>query len=206
HFNQALSISRALGRRQLEAGALSNFASAYVSLGRLEEALDFANQSLRVRRAIGDPPGGAVTLSVLGRIHRLLGGKKKALSYHQQALTRWQAVGERRGESRELFLTAEVERDLRDFDAAQSHAEAGLKILESLRGKAPGQELRGSLFASTRRYYEFYIDLLMQMREQRPRAGFDAMSLQASERARARSLLELLTEARADIRQGVDQT
>src|SRR5262249_39066944 len=33
---------------------------------------------------------------------------------------------------------------------------------------------------------------------------FVALALQAVERARARSLLELLTEARADIRQGID--
>src|SRR5262249_50208373 len=39
---------------------------------------------------------------------------------------------------------------------------------------------------------------------QNPAAGFDALALAVSERARARSFLELLTEARADIRQGVD--
>ncbi len=44
----------------------------------------------------------------------------------------------------------------------------------------------------------------MELHRQRPFDGHDAAALQASERARARSLLEILTEARADIRQGVD--
>lgn len=53
-------------------------------------------------------------------------------------------------------------------------------------------------------YYEFYVDLLMQLHKQQPSQGYDALALQASERARARSLLELLAEANADIRQGVE--
>src|SRR5262249_13757585 len=52
--------------------------------------------------------------------------------------------------------------------------------------------------------YEFYVDLLMRLDQRFPSQGYDAAALQASERARARSLLELLIEARADIRQGVD--
>jgi CHAT domain-containing protein len=42
------------------------------------------------------------------------------------------------------------------------------------------------------------------MHKQNPGASFDAIAFAVSERARARSLLELLIEARADIRQGVD--
>jgi CHAT domain-containing protein len=73
-----------------------------------------------------------------------------------------------------------------------------------LRTKVTSQELRASFFASKQDYYEFYIDLLMQMHSQAPGQGFDALALQASERARARSLLDILNEAGADIRQGVD--
>src|SRR5262249_37816429 len=40
--------------------------------------------------------------------------------------------------------------------------------------------------------------------DERPSAGFDVRALQTSERARARSLLELIAEAGARIREGVD--
>jgi CHAT domain-containing protein len=43
----------------------------------------------------------------------------------------------------------------------------------------------------------------MQLHQQNPTQGYDAIALHASERSRARSLLELLTEANANIRQGV---
>src|SRR5262249_34786413 len=61
-------------------------------------------------------------------------------------------------------------------------------------------------FASQQQFYQSYIDVLMQMQRQNPSAGFDAQAFAVSERARARSLLELLTESRVDIRQGVDSS
>ena len=44
----------------------------------------------------------------------------------------------------------------------------------------------------------------MQSHQREPRAGFDRVAFQASERARARSLLESLKEAPGEIREGVD--
>jgi CHAT domain-containing protein len=44
----------------------------------------------------------------------------------------------------------------------------------------------------------------MRLHKSRPAEGFDALALEAGERARARGLLELLTEARVDIRHGAD--
>src|SRR5207253_797453 len=53
-------------------------------------------------------------------------------------------------------------------------------------------------------YYQLYIETLMALHRARPTEGFDAQALQASERARARGLLELLAEAGVDVRRGGD--
>ena len=58
--------------------------------------------------------------------------------------------------------------------------------------------------AGRQQIYESYIDLLMRMHQQEPEKGYAGTALQFSERARARSLLDLMAEARAQIRQGVD--
>ncbi|MDY7014527.1 MAG: CHAT domain-containing protein, partial [Cyanobacteriota bacterium] len=84
--------------------------------------------------------------------------------------------------------------------------EAALNIIESLRANVASSELRSTFFASKQDYYQFYIDLLMQRHDLDPARGYDAVALHASERARARSLLDLLAEANADIRQGVNPT
>jgi len=71
-----------------------------------------------------------------------------------------------------------------------------------LRSQIANSQLRTSYFATVQGYYEFYIDLLMQLHKQQPNSGYDAQALHISESARARTLLELLTEAGADIRAG----
>ena len=63
--------------------------------------------------------------------------------------------------------------------------------------------MRVSYLASKEEAYELYVDVLMQLHAKDPAARHDAEALQASERGRARSLLEMLNEAPADIEQGV---
>ena len=64
--------------------------------------------------------------------------------------------------------------------------------------------MRTSYFATQQGVYKFYIDLLMQLHKQDPSKGYNALSLHASESSRARGLIELLTEAKANIRKGVN--
>src|SRR5262249_12312675 len=61
-------------------------------------------------------------------------------------------------------------------------------------------------FASSQNQYEFYIDLLMELHRANPGKGYDALAVTASERSRARGLVDMLAESGANIRQGVDET
>src|SRR5262249_29565446 len=63
---------------------------------------------------------------------------------------------------------------------------------------------RASYFASVQDLYKLHIDLLMRLHRRQPAAGFDIAALKTYEQARARSLIDMLIEASADIRQGVD--
>jgi hypothetical protein len=83
---------------------------------------------------------------------------------------------------------------------ARQTIEQAIGIIESLRAGIHGQDLRASYFASRQEYYESYIDILMEQHKQNPVAGGDALAFEVSERARARSLLELLRESHIDIR------
>jgi tetratricopeptide (TPR) repeat protein len=203
-YTQALPLLRLVGDRRVEATTLNNIGAAYYSLGEKRKALDFYDQALPLQRAAGDSGGEASTLSNIGAAYDSLGEKRKALNYYNRALKLQREVGDRDGEGATLGNIAYAERALGRFDESRSHVEAALRIIESLRAKIVSQELRASYFATKQRRYEFYIDLLMQMHEQYPAGGHDATALEVSERARARSLLESLTEARADIRRGAD--
>src|SRR5262249_6967370 len=85
-----------------------------------------------------------------------------------------------------------------------AHCEEATRKIESLRAEVVSQELRASFFATVRRNLELNIDLLMLSHKGDGSKDLDARALSTSEQAHARSLLELLVEARADIRQGVE--
>jgi CHAT domain-containing protein len=80
-----------------------------------------------------------------------------------------------------------------------------MKIIESLRSSLARYELRYSYFALMQDYYALYIDLLLQMHKQNPDQSLVAAAFEASESTRARSLREILTEAKVDIRAGVPE-
>lgn len=204
YLNEALALFQAVSDRSGEAYALSSIGEACASSGEHQKALDYFALSLSLRRVIGDRYGEVFTLTNIGLIYAILGEPQKALEYHLQALRLSRSVGDRNGEAKILFNIARVQRALGNISEARTQIEAALNIIELTRAKFISQQLRTSFAASRQDYYALYIDLLMRMHRDQPSAGHDSVALQVSERARARSLLEILTEARADIRQEVD--
>ncbi|MBE9005124.1 CHAT domain-containing protein [Fortiea sp. LEGE XX443] len=203
-YNQALPLFRAVGNRFGEATTLNNIALVYSDLEEKQQALSFLNQALPLYRAVGERAGEATTLNNIARVYSDLGEKQQALSFYNQALPLRRAVGDRSGEALTLFNIANVERDKGNLETALTQIEASIKIIEELRTKIDSQDLRTSYFATVQDYYQFYIDLLMQLHKKEPTKGYAAQALHISERSRARVLLELLTEANAKIRKGVD--
>jgi CHAT domain-containing protein/tetratricopeptide (TPR) repeat protein len=204
YYNQAFALYRAVGNRRGEAATLSNIAGVYSALGEKYKALEHYNQALPLRHAVGDRGGEAKTLNNIGRVYFDIGEKHKALEYYNQALPLLRAVGDRGGKATTLGNIASLERNQGKLEESLKRIEAAIEIIEDLRRKVVNQDLRTSYFASVQSYYKFYIDLLMQLHKKNPSKGYDAEALHASERSRARGLLELLTEAGADIRKGVD--
>jgi CHAT domain-containing protein/Tfp pilus assembly protein PilF len=204
YHNQSLILRRAVDDRYGEAYALANIGTAYDQLGDLPKAQEYFAQALKLRQTIGDRYGEAQTLSDIGSTYGKLREANRALEYYRLALGLSRTLGYQTLEPSILFGIARVERERGNIAEARSQIEGALNIIESTRAKVAGQALRTSYLASQQDYYKFYIDLLMQMQRRQPAAGYDALALQASERARARSLLDILSESRADIRQGVD--
>lgn len=204
YYDRALSLARSVGDRALEGRTLNNIGGVYADSNERQKALETLNQALALFRAVGDRREEANTLSKIGGVYADLNEKQKALDMLNQALPLRRAVRDRNREAVTLYQIARVERDNGNLLEAREQIEAALKIVESLRTKIASEELRASYFASVQKYYGFYIDLLMRLHLLNRTGGFDAAAFEASERARARSLLDLLTEANADIRQGVD--
>ncbi len=204
YYNQALAIWQQLKIIRYQGSTLSNVGSAYRELGDYQKALDSYNQALPLVRFVGDRRSEAAIFINIGRAQLLLGDAQKALVAYQQALQLSQAVGDRSLEAQAFDGAAVSTRRLGNLTEALKLSEEGLKIVESLRAKIATRALRTSYHASLQQYYDAHIHLLMSLHRAHPAQGYDAQALEVSERARSRSLLESLSEAGVDIRQGVD--
>jgi CHAT domain-containing protein/tetratricopeptide (TPR) repeat protein len=203
-YNQALSIWRPAHNRQGEAYALSNSGMAYDSLGDRLRALETYRQALDLDREIRDRKAEAYTLHNMADVLAELGRDSEALDDYRKSLALKQSIEDRDAEAATLAGIARLDRKRGDLTAARSEIESALGIIESLRTRVAPQGLRASYFASKSDYYEFYIDLLMSLDKQQPGAGWDTAALRASDRARARSLLDSLGSMSAAITQGSD--
>jgi CHAT domain-containing protein/tetratricopeptide (TPR) repeat protein len=204
YYHQALLLWRAVGDRPGEGTTLNNIGRVDASLGQTRKSLDYFNRALRLVRSVGDREMEADTLNNIGMVYNSLEDRQKALDYYNQALPLRRSVGDREGEATTLGNIALVERESGNLGEALVQIELAIKIIESLRTEVLSEELRASYFSTVQNNYALYIDLLMGLHQLRPADGNEARALEVSERARARSLLEILAEAQADIHQGVD--
>lgn len=200
YHNRALAILREVKDRRNEAGSLHNLGKAYSDLGDKRQALDYYHQAASIRREIGDRQGLSITLGNLGIVHSFLGEPEKAVEAYTEALSLARETGDRPGEA---SVHLNLSRILRSSNPAKalSHIEEAIEILESRRSLTNSQNLRDSLFVAMRKYYEHYLDFLFDLHGE-PQGRRAVRTLELNERARARSLLDTLLEARTEIRQG----
>jgi tetratricopeptide (TPR) repeat protein/CHAT domain-containing protein len=206
YYNQALSSHQAVRNREGEGIALNNLGTLYNSLGERQKAVSYYQQSLALSEATSNRRETAYTLHNLGRVQAQLGEKEKALDSLNRALALNRTLHDREGEAITRYTLALVERERGNLREAHSQVASALALIEAVRTGVVSQEARASFLASVQNHYQLNVDLLMQLDRAHPTEGFAARALESSERARARSLLEILAEARVDLRQGADAT
>lgn len=203
-YQQSLPLWRQAGDRRGEARALQRLGELQAQLGEPKKALEHFQQALPLFQTAGDRLREAETLTSLGKVILSQGDAAKAKEQFTLATSILTELGNRAGEAQALFGLAQTERKLGRLEESRRLIESALTNVETVRAEVGSQQFRTSYLATVQRLYEFNLDLLMQLHRAQPAAGFEALALQASERARARSLLEQLVESRADIRHGVD--
>jgi CHAT domain-containing protein len=192
-----------------EATALAARSATWLAQGgerELRQALEANRQALALDQRIAFSAGQRRDYLNLGNIYEAQRQPEPALIAYTQALAAARAQQSRLDELQPLYLIAGLEQQRNHLLEAQRQMMLAIERVESLRARLPGPELRTALGATKHRYYQRYIDILMQLHQQFPERGYDAQALHMSEQARARSLLDLLQEARVDIRQGIDST
>ncbi|MBP0009620.1 CHAT domain-containing tetratricopeptide repeat protein [Roseofilum sp. Belize Diploria] len=206
YYERALPLWEEVGDRPGQASTLNNMGYVWADRGQWEKSLGYYEQALPLWEEVGNRKGKASTLNNLGYVYANQGKPDKALEQYQQALSIRQEIGDRPKEALSLYRIAQVQQEQGGLEEALETLKPAIAIIEDMRINVASQELRTSFFASKQDYYEFYIDLLMQLHQKSPQHGYDAQALQVSEQSRARSLLDILAEAQGDVSAGVNPT
>lgn len=203
-LQRALGIYRRIGDRWGEAVALNDLGWIYILQGDWRTVRDYFAQAHTLFRQVQDRPSEAVALANLGWADERLGRPAAAAEAFGQALPLLAAFGDRDAEAGAFLGLARIRRRQGDLEASRKAVETGVERIESLRGSAASHEIRAAFLAQKQDFYTFQVDLFMELHRREPRAGWDAQALAASEQARARSLLDRLSESGADLRRGAD--
>ena len=204
-YGLARAILREVGDKLFEAFTLNQMGLAHLAVHTPRRALADFQLALELFRASQDRRGEAMVLGNIGRAHLEMGETSEGVKLLRQALPLVQATEARFLEAIALEDLARGERAQGDLEAARARVEEALRITESVRESIPAAGMRASFTAVTRDRYDLLIDILMDLHAKQPGEGWDAEALHACERARARSLIELLAEAHIDLREGVDE-
>jgi CHAT domain-containing protein/Tfp pilus assembly protein PilF len=200
YYEQSLSVLEALKDARQLAAALSNLGLSYQQLGASDAAVANFERALPVNRQAGDRRGEAFTLGGLGLTYADTGDLQKASLHLDEARRLQREIGDANGEADTLLAMARVSAESGRLAEALQRVDEGLAIVESVRARVGVPALRATYPGLKQDHHTFKIDLLMRLHAQNPTAGYAAQAFLASERGRARTLLEMVDRARGGAR------
>jgi CHAT domain-containing protein/tetratricopeptide (TPR) repeat protein len=202
--NQHLRFWRESGNKGSEAMALQTLGLVQLRMGDLAAAAE----SYEVSRVLGQESRNrqveAYGFSGLSQVRLRQGAAAEALKLASAALAIARDNGLRLIEEDALVTLARAELLTGALDSARQHAAAAISLAESIRSTVAGPDQRAGFVRENYHGYDLLVDVLMQLHQRRPDEGLDRQAFAVSERARARTLIDLLTEARTNIREGAD--
>jgi tetratricopeptide (TPR) repeat protein len=165
----------------------------------LRKKSDLAGSEARLREAIEiddaikNRIGASNARTELGLTLEAAGRFAEARTALDAALAAREEIGDRRGQVAALIGLARLDRQAGALDAAQTRAMRAVDLVEQLRVGLLSTRARLTLGVTAQGVYELARDILIDRHLQAPAAGYDQAALAVQERARARSLLEALT-------------
>jgi CHAT domain-containing protein len=201
---QAHQLSRQRSDYEGQERSLVDLASVYLQVGQQSFAIKHYERALALSRKTGDRMQAAKILYSMSSVQESAGQYANALNSLNEVLALNRSSGDPRSEATSLYRLAIVLQKQGNLTESLKNIEAAVRITDSLSYDIVSQGLRSAYFSSIREYYELYIDVLMQLDRLHPEKGFAATALHVSERSRAQTLFDLITEASVKP-EGVDQ-
>ncbi len=210
-YERALRYWREIGNRFEESRTLCNLGLLYIDKGDPDKSIELS------KAALGDRVNGkylrtdARLLNNMALSHLRRGQIKQAPEEFQLALEWYQHALPLIRESRDMRMEvgalngkAEAHLMLNQSELALKEIDQAIAIAEKTRTEISSPEHRILSQPWMTRVYKMQVHALMDLHQGDPSAGHDVLALQASEHCRLRTLLELLSESRIELSQGID--
>lgn len=197
-FREVLGIARPDGLKSAETAALRGLGSAYARRRDLERAQRYFEQSLELAHGTGEIAAESYALRSLAELDYSRGRLADASSRDEAALRLVRRAGDLDGEAVTLEQSARIHAARHELARALTRIDRALDIIETQRGRINDPSLRTTYFASMRAYPDTQIDILMRLHDRFPGRGYVEAALAAAERARVRSLQDMLAEKSID--------
>ncbi len=195
-FAEALELRKTVGDPRGLAQTLQAMGDAHAVLGDAPKSAEYYESALPLLRRGGDRRQLALLLNSLADV-RNQEQPSNALAMYGESLDILESLGDKQNESRALQGMARAQRDLGNLADARESITRALTRLERVRAGVVSQGMRAAYLATQQDAYWLSMDIATRL-------GNPGAALETSERARARSMLEMLTEAKIDIRRGAD--
>lgn len=181
---------------------------AYAVMGQHEQALELYDKALAIQTNpdTASPQAEAITQRWRAASLAARGSIEAALKSYVRARELFSKYSDVNGVAASLIGMARAEQTRNNLAAALQYVKEATAIIEPLRNNVSSEALRTSYFATKVGYYELYIDLNMRLAVGNDRSSRTTAAFEASEHARARTLVETLARARIDGELNSDQT
>ena len=202
-FQQALPLVEKTGSERFAGLILDYMGQVRLEQGRPREAASLFDRALRRFEAGGDRRLAASVRVHQAQVLAATGRADEARASLLPTCAALHQLGDRVYEGGCIYHLAEVELDWGLLPEALAHVQAAIRITEETRGAIQGSSERSAWIAAGHPRYELLAAVLVALHAREPGKGWDGAALEASESARARTLLEVLTAARVDVQSGV---
>ena len=148
YFEKSIMIEKKLGesRRSQLAVRLGNVSTAYMKLGRCEDAISAAEEGLRIDKEIGRPNKIAIRLNQLGDVYMACGRLQDAIQCEREAYSYFEEVGSKYGMSIVLHSLGELKYETEQADSAIIYYENALLLAKEIDNKLLIQKISKSLY------------------------------------------------------------
>lgn len=195
-LDTALALWHRINDDKGSVAALTGLCFALRQLGQFQKAYSVCQRAMQISQIYGPPDYAARTRYSVGLSLREAGRLSEALPLFREVRNEARALSDRDLEAACLLATARSEHALGNFQAASDHARLALEVLESARLGSDVLDLRTSFLGDRSGYYDFAVDLHLEMAEQSSSSQELEIAFEFDERYRARGLLDLVVAGR----------